>query len=88
MGPDLVTLEDAGWIFRRNKIARRDSGTNGRLCPIEPPLDWDVQAMHEDGNFVTIRSRANKAHEGALPAVDAVAKIVEIVATRELPEAG
>ena len=38
-----------------------------------------------DGN-VTIRSRVNKTHEGMLPAADAVAKIIDIVAKRELPE--
>jgi|TARA_B110000037_G_scaffold223100_1_gene302107 threonyl-tRNA synthetase len=37
---------------------------------------------------VTIRSRTNKSHEGMLPAAEAVAKIIEIVKTRELPEAG
>ncbi|MFP4542413.1 MAG: threonine--tRNA ligase [Opitutales bacterium] len=37
-----------------------------------------------EGN-VTLRSRANKAHEGALPASEAIAKIGEIIARRELP---
>jgi threonyl-tRNA synthetase len=37
---------------------------------------------------VTVRSRANKAHEGTLPLDDALARLTEVIATRELPAAG
>ncbi|SEW47454.1 Predicted ester cyclase [Cognatiyoonia koreensis] len=33
-------------------------GQMGGFAQLIPDLDWDVQAMHQDGNFVTVRSRA------------------------------
>lgn len=33
-------------------------GQMGGMAKLVPDLDWDVQAMHQDGNFVTVRSRA------------------------------
>lgn len=30
----------------------------GGFANLIPDLDWDVQAMHQDGDFVTVRSRA------------------------------
>jgi predicted ester cyclase len=33
-------------------------GQMGGFAQLIPDLDWDVQAVHQDGNFVTVRSRA------------------------------
>ncbi len=33
-------------------------GQMGGFAQLIPDLNWDVQAMHQDGNFVTVRSRA------------------------------
>ena len=33
-------------------------GQMGGFAKLIPDLDWDVQAMHQDGDFVTVRSRA------------------------------
>lgn len=30
----------------------------GGFAQLIPDLNWEVQAMHQDGNFVTVRSRA------------------------------
>ena len=35
-----------------------------------PDLEWDVQAMHQDGNFITVRSRATGTPVGPLFGVD------------------
>ena len=33
-------------------------GQMGGFAKLIPDLNWDVQAMHQDGDFVTVRSRA------------------------------
>ena len=33
-------------------------GQMGGFAQLIPDLDWDVRAMHQDGDFVTVRSRA------------------------------
>ena len=33
-------------------------GQMGFFSQLIPDLDWSVQAMHQDGDFVTVRSRA------------------------------
>ena len=45
-------------------------GQMGGFAKLIPNLDWDVQAMHQDGNFVTVRSRAKGTPVAPLFGVD------------------
>lgn len=56
-----VTSED--WISLGDysgQAKSRDAflGQMGGFAQLIPDLDWDVQAMHQDGNVVVVRSRA------------------------------
>lgn len=56
-----VTSED--WVSIGNYSGQDETreeflGQMGGFAQLIPDLDWDVQAMHQDGNFVTVRSRA------------------------------
>lgn len=42
----------------------------GGLAQLIPDIDWDVQAMHQDGSFVTVRSRATGTPTGPFFGVD------------------
>ena len=45
-------------------------GQMGFFAKLMPDLKWNVQAMHQDGNFVTVRSRATATPTGPLFGVD------------------
>ncbi len=56
-----VTTEDwASLGDYSGNIKSREAflGQMGGFAKLIPDLEWDVQAMHQDGNFVTVRSRA------------------------------
>lgn len=44
-----------------------------------PDLNWEVQAMHQDGNFVTVRSRATGAPVGPFFGVDGQGRSFDIL---------
>jgi len=50
--------ESLGDYSGKNKTREAFLGQMGGFAKLIPDLDWDVQAMHQDGNFVTVRSRA------------------------------
>lgn len=54
------------------KAKSRDAfaGQVGGFFQLIPDLDWDVQEMHQDGNIVTVRSRATGTPVGPLFGVD------------------
>ncbi|NND40842.1 MAG: SnoaL-like domain-containing protein [Silicimonas sp.] len=52
---DWVSIGDYSGTTESRKEFLGQVGGFGQLIP---DLDWDVQAMHQDGNFVTVRSRA------------------------------
>ena len=56
-----ATSEDwasAGDYSGATKSREAFLGQMGGFAKLIPDLDWDVQAMYQDGNFVTVRSRA------------------------------
>jgi len=50
--------ESLGDYSGKNKTREAFLGQMGGFAKLIPDLDWNVQAMHQDGNFVTVRSRA------------------------------
>lgn len=50
--------ESLGDYSGKNKTREAFLGQMGGFAQLIPDLDWDVQAMHQDGKFVTVRSRA------------------------------
>ncbi|MDA5095077.1 ester cyclase [Aliiroseovarius sp. KMU-50] len=50
--------ESLGDYSGENKSREAFLGQMGGFAKLIPDLNWDVQAMHQDGNFVTVRSRA------------------------------
>lgn len=50
--------ESIGNYSGDNKTREAFLGQMGGFAQLMPDLDWDVQAMHQDGNFITVRSRA------------------------------
>ena len=54
----LESWESIGDYTGENKTRDAFLGQMGGFAQLMPDLDWDVQAMHQDGNFITVRSRA------------------------------
>lgn len=50
--------ESVGDYSSTNKNRDAFLGQMGGFANLIPDLGWDVQAMHQDGTFVTVRSRA------------------------------
>ena len=50
--------ESVGNYSGENKTREVFLGQVGGFGQLIPDLDWAIQAMHQDGNFVTVRSRA------------------------------
>ena len=62
--------ESLGDYSGKNKTRDAFLGQMGGFAKLVPDLDWDVQAMHQDGNFVTVRSRAKGTPVAPLFGVD------------------
>ncbi len=45
-------------------------GQMGGFAQLIPDLDWEIKAMHQDGEFVTVRSRATGTPVGPFFGVD------------------
>ncbi|UXX82365.1 ester cyclase [Roseovarius pelagicus] len=54
-------------------------GQMGGFGQLIPDLDWDIQTMHQDGNFVTVRSRATGTPIGPLFGVDGQGRSFDIM---------
>ena len=54
-------------------------GQVGFFDQLMPDLDWSVEAMHQDGNFVTVRSRATGTPVGPLFGVDGEGRAFDIL---------
>lgn len=70
-----VEASSAGWESQgdysgKNKSRDAFIGQMGFFDKLIPDLEWTVQAMHQDGNFVTVRSRATGTPVGPLFGVD------------------
>ena len=62
--------ESVGNYSGENEQRDEFVGQMGFFDQLMPDLDWSVQAMHQDGNFVTVRSRATGTPVGPLFGVD------------------
>ncbi len=71
--------ESIGNYSGENK--RRDEfvGQMGFFDQLMPDLEWSVQAMHEDGDFVTVRSRATGTPVDPLFGVDGEGRSFDIL---------
>ena len=54
-------------------------GQVGGFGKLIPDLKWDVQAMHQDGNTITVRSRATGTPVGPLFGVDGQGRSFDIM---------
>ena len=63
------------------KTKNRDAflGQMGGFAQLIPDLDWDVQAMHQDGDVITVRSRATGTPAGPLFGVDGEGRSFDIM---------
>lgn len=50
--------ESVGNYSGENKSREAFLGQVGGFAQLMPDLDWAIQAMHQDGEFITVRSRA------------------------------
>ena len=54
-------------------------GQVGGFAKLIPDLNWDVQAMHQDGNVITVRSRATGTPVAPLFGVDGEGRSFDIM---------
>ncbi|WP_298861049.1 ester cyclase [uncultured Sulfitobacter sp.] len=71
--------ESVGGYSGNDKNAEAFLGQVGGFAQLIPDLNWDVQAMHQDGNFVTVRSRATGTPVGPLFGVDGEGRSFDIM---------
>ena len=62
-----------------NKLRDEFVGQMGFFDQLMPDLEWSVQAMHQEGNFVTVRSRATGTPVGPLFGVDGEGRSFDIL---------
>ena len=75
----LESWESIGNYTGKNKTREAFLGQIGGFAQLMPDLDWDVQAMHQDGNFVTVRSRATGTPVAPLFGVDGEGRSFDIL---------
>lgn len=63
------------------KVKSREAfvGQLGGFAKLIPDLDWKVEAMHQDGDFVTVRSRATGTPAGPFFGVDGEGRSFDIM---------
>ncbi|MEM9585221.1 MAG: ester cyclase [Pseudomonadota bacterium] len=71
--------ESIGNYSGKNKSRDEFVGQVGFFAQLIPDLDWSVQAMHQDGNFVTVRSRATGTPTGPFFGVDGEGRSFDIL---------
>lgn len=76
------TTEDWGSVgdySGNNKSRQEFLGQIGGFGQLIPDLNWAVEAMHQDGPFVTVRSRATGTPVGPMFGVDGEGRSFEIM---------
>jgi len=71
--------ESIGNYSGKNKTRQAFVGQMGGFAKLIPDLNWAVQAMHQDGNFVIVRSRATGTPVGPLFGVDGEGRSFDIM---------
>lgn len=79
-----VDATDASWksvgdYSGKNKSREAFLGQMGGFAKLIPDLEWAVQDMHEDGNFVVVRSRATGVPTAPLFGVDGMGRGFDIM---------
>lgn len=71
--------ESVGDYSGENKDRDGFVGQMGFFSKLIPDLDWSVQAMYQDGDFVTVRSRATGTPTGPFFGVDGEGRSFDIL---------
>lgn len=71
--------ESVGNYSGKNKTREAFLGQVGGFGQLIPDLSWEVQAMHQDGDFVTVRSRATGTPNAPLFGVDGQGRSFDIL---------
>ncbi len=71
--------ESIGDYSGQNKTRDAFVGQVGGFGKLIPDLKWDVQDMHQDGNNITVRSRATGTPAGPLFGVDGEGRSFDIM---------
>ncbi|KPA20727.1 SnoaL-like polyketide cyclase [Shimia sp. SK013] len=71
--------ESVGDYSGKNKDTAGFLGQIGGFGKLVPDLEWSVQAMHQDGDFVVVRSRATGTPVGPLFGVDGQGRSFDIL---------
>lgn len=71
--------ESVGNYSGKNKTRDAFLGQMGGFAKLIPDLNWSIQAMHQDGNFVTVRSRATGTPAGPLFGIDGQGRSFDIM---------
>ena len=79
VGATSDTWESVGDYSGQNKTRDAFLGQMGFFDKLIPNLEWTVEAMHQDGDFVTVRSRATGTPVGPLFGVDGQGRSFEIL---------
>ncbi|GAA6208029.1 hypothetical protein NBRC116601_13220 [Cognatishimia sp. WU-CL00825] len=79
MGVTAENWESVGDYSGKNKSREGLVGQLGFFDQLIPDLEWSVEAMHEAGEFVTVRSRATGTPVGPLFGVDGQGRDFEIL---------
>ncbi|MCV6591721.1 MAG: ester cyclase [Silicimonas sp.] len=72
--------ESIGDYSGKNKTLDGVLGQIGGFGKLVPDLNWQVEAMHEAGDFVTVRSRATGTPAGPFFGVDGKGRSFDILA--------
>ena len=71
--------ESVGNYSGKNKSRDAFLGQMGGFAKLIPDLNWAVEAMHQDGDVVTVRSRATGIPNGPLFGVDGKGRKFDIM---------
>jgi predicted ester cyclase len=74
-----ATWESVGDYSGKNKPRDAFLGQVGFFAKLIPDLEWSVQSMHQDGDFVTVRSRATGTPTGPFFGVDGQGRSFDIL---------
>lgn len=71
--------ESVGDYSNENKRREGFLKQVGGMAKFMPDVEWAVQAMHQDGNFITVRSRATATPAGPFRGVDGQGRSFDIM---------
>ena len=75
----LESWESIGNYSGENKTRDAFLGQMGGFAQLMPDLEWAVQAMHQDGNVITVRSRATGTPVAPFLGVDGEGRSFDIL---------